>query len=1381
MKVSLSYSSDQSNSHIMMQRNGVEIRLNQLICSLTEKELGEGEPIFEWRPKGSYIAIAGSTNWVKLYDRNGNLIDELILPGRVEALSWDRDGDMLAIMNDKSTVITLWEFASKTVNKLDSGMSGKEKPTFILWSHISPVLAVGYDTGNLLFYNQRTSRKTSAIGKHQGAITCGAFSSSDLLALGSTDLTITVSTIDGDLIYSFICNMEPSLIKFSNRKQSNDKNAKSIMMLSAVLSQNTILLAELNDNSQPINLQCQVHYGEIVTYSWYRSSFLLLGFNKGFLVCISTIASEIGQEVYAVQDFKTYLSFVYISEASSKVLLTGDSQIRIREMSQLDEIVEIVELDVKNNDLCSISTNYDGQLVAASTRSGTLHLFLTKMPILGAAYRNTIAILSSLNEITLFREEEKNPLTTVKIELEPTGIALGPKHIAISMNNHAWLYDIAETKGVRHVYEIEYLSTVNVMHLNEKYVVAKLDNRAQLQKLHDENGKYIAEGNGFIIPDPEHANYGLQNIALTDDFLIYCTNAGHLYYYLLSDETYVNEYRHVARITSLYPEPGGIMLCFFDERLDAYIYNPVDDEPIKIPSIDSTVHVKSCLWENFSVDRDTFVVCDSDTVHIYLVSKNQIENVSLLKIGITKIPHGYIPLMLCKGIVHCQTQNGRIGTVLLESHRTDMVFDGKSLNTMGKLLDQALSLKRWMYAWRICEFTKINEHWNKFAIAATKNGEVDLAIRIFKQVDAVGVVWSLEEIQYIEEKSLLNGYLALILGSFDVAEEFFLQSSKPREALDMRRDLLHWDKALSLATRLAEEEIPMISKEYAQQLEFVGNYSQALTQYENGLIENPDKNNEQIVEHNEMCNSGIARMSIRTGDIRKGIDIAANTEGRAVKRDCAIILEHLKQYSDAAYLYELGHFYDRAAAVSLKAKNWTKVGSLLSKVHSPKIHTAYGKVMEGEKKYKQAAIAYKNARDYDNLVRLLLEHLNKPEEAVCIVRESRSVEGAKLVAKFFIKLGDQDSAIQFLVLSQCQQEAFHLAETEQKMDIFADAVEDDGTVDMFLQLAEYYAKNMNSQKAGFFYYKAGQYSKALDYLLTNGEDTQAMNTAITCVAEARDRDLSSHMINYLLGEIDGIPKNPKFLFKYYISMKMYREAAKTAVVIATEERANGSYRIAHKLLFGMHQELQNEGIKVPFEVQNNLMLLHSYLIIKSLVKRGEHMKAARMLIRVAGSISYFPAHVVPILTTSVIECTKAGLKQSAFKFAVELLKDCNRKSIDEKYRKKIEAIVRKADKLPDPEEPKTCCPYCDNPAEESILVCASCKNLIPYCIVTGLHLVTNDFGTCPSCGFPGFYSELKRLKDEKECCPMCGDELNDLKPVDDVKQFLMNDKKNLRQ
>lgn len=44
-------------------------------------------------------------------------------------------------------------------------------------------------------------------------------------------------------------------------------------------------------------------------------------------------------------------------------------------------------------------------------------------------------------------------------------------------------------------------------------------------------------------------------------------------------------------------------------------------------------------------------------------------------------------------------------------------------------------------------------------------------------------------------------------------------------------------------------------------------------------------------------------------------------------------------------------------------------------------------------------MAYESARDWDNVIRILLEHLNNPEEAVRIVRESQSIEGAKMVAR----------------------------------------------------------------------------------------------------------------------------------------------------------------------------------------------------------------------------------------------------------------------------------------------------------------------------------------------------------------------------------------------
>lgn len=56
----------------------------------------------------------------------------------------------------------------------------------------------------------------------------------------------------------------------------------------------------------------------------------------------------------------------------------------------------------------------------------------------------------------------------------------------------------------------------------------------------------------------------------------------------------------------------------------------------------------------------------------------------------------------------------------------------------------------------------------------------------------------------------------------------------------------------------------------------------------------------------------------------------------------------------------------------------------------------------------------------------------------------------------------------------------------------------------------------------------------------------------------------------------------------------------------------------------MLRELKNRHIKVPAEMENNLVILHSYLLVKNHVKRNDHLKAARMLIRVAENISKFP-------------------------------------------------------------------------------------------------------------------------------------------------------------
>ena len=69
----------------------------------------------------------------------------------------------------------------------------------------------------------------------------------------------------------------------------------------------------------------------------------------------------------------------------------------------------------------------------------------------------------------------------------------------------------------------------------------------------------------------------------------------------------------------------------------------------------------------------------------------------------------------------------------------------------------------------------------------------------------------------------------------------------------------------------------------------------------------------------------------------------------------------------------------------------------------------------------------------------------------------------------------------------------------------------------------------------------------------------------------------------------------------------------------------GNYRNAHDVLYSMYQELKKHKIKIPQEMATNLMILHSYILVKIHVKRGDHLKGARMLIRVANNISKFPS------------------------------------------------------------------------------------------------------------------------------------------------------------
>ncbi|XP_036993911.2 WD repeat-containing protein 19 [Artibeus jamaicensis] len=1333
------------------------------VFSLLEKTW-LGTPIqFAWqKSSGNYLAVTGADHIVKIFDRHGQKRSEINLSGNCVAMDWDKDGDILAMIAEKSSCVYLWDANTNKTSQLDSGIG--DQMCFLLWSKVGSFLAAGTARGCVLIYNHQTSRKIPIVGKHSKRITCGCWNAENLLALGGEDKVITVSNQEGDTVRQSPVRLEPSNMQFSTMK-TDDRTYATENTISVVLGKKSLFLFNLNEPDSSIDLEFQDHYGNIVCYSWYGDGYIMIGFSRGTFVVISTHIREIGQEVFQARDHKDSLTSIAVSQTLNKAAICGDNCIKIHELAELKDMYAIISLDDEIKGLDTLSWTDDGQLLALSTQRGSLHVFLTKLPILGDACSTRVAYLTSLLEVTVANPVEGELPITVSVDVEPNFVAVGLYHLAVGMNNRAWFYVLGEN-GVKKLKDVEYLGTVASVCLHSDYAAALFEGKVQLHLIESELLDAGEEREARLFPAVDDKCRILCH-ALTGDFLVYGTDTGVIQYFYIEDWQFVNDYRHPVGVKKIFPDPNGTRLVFIDEKSDGFVYCPVNDATYEIPDFSPTI--KGVLWENWPLDKGVFIAYDDDKVYTYVFHKDTIQGSKVILAGGTRVPYAYKPLLLYNGELTCQTQSGKVNNIYLDTHSFLHSLKNVGPNELKQMLTQTLLLKRFSDAWEICRLLNDPEAWNELAKACLHHMEVEFAIRVYRKIGNVGMVMSLEQIKGIEDYSLLAGHLAMFTSDFNLAQDLYLASSCPVAALEMRRDLQHWDSALQLAKRLAPDQIPSISKEYAVQLEFTGDYANALAHYEKGITGDNK-------EHDEVCLAGVAQMSIRMGDIRRGVSQALKHPSRVLKRDCGAILENMKQFSEAAQLYEKGLYYDKAASVYIRCKNWAKVGELLPHVSSPKIHLQYAKAKEADGRYKEAVVAYEHAKQWNSAIRICLDHLNNPEKAVSIVRETQSLDGAKMVARFFLQLGDYGSAIQFLVMSKCNNEAFTLAQQHNKMEIYADIIGSENTSNEDYQsIALYFEGEKRHFQAGKFFLLCGQYSRALKHFLKcpSSEDNTAIEMAIETVGQAKDELLTSQLIDHLMGESDGMPKDAKYLFRLYMALKQYREAARTAIIIAREEQSAGNYRNAHDVLFSMYAELKSQKIKIPSEMATNLMILHSYILVKIHVKNGDHIKGARLLIRVANNISKFPSHIVPILTSTVIECHRAGLKNSAFSFAAMLMRPEYRNKIDAKYKKKIEAMVRRPD-TSEIEETTTPCPFCKFLLPEFELLCPGCKNNIPYCIATGRHMLKDDWTVCPHCDFPALYSEFKIMLNNESTCPMCSERLNfaQLKKILDCTQYL---------
>ncbi|KRY60330.1 WD repeat-containing protein 19 [Trichinella britovi] len=1315
--------------------------------------------LFAIQPKlAQLVAVIRLLDTLTVYDRHGNVYDEIQTAGKfVEkktsskpcAVEWHPSGDSLVLLDEESDSIVIWSVEKKCAKVIKANFTVKDVFTAVAWSTRSRILALGTQKGNVLFYYQQFSKLVPVIGVHSKKITEALFTDDDQLILCSDDCSITILNSEGDLLCSYVCSGVPSLLNFTERRVLESKEIGN-GTVSVVISKNTLLLLDFPSFKTTHKITFNEAYGEILHCTWFDDKSIIFGFQKGQTVLISVRQSTMGQELFSIQDFQNYFCGLFVNSISNKVIVAGDFSIKLREMSRLADIKAVLNLESNEKRLQKLSCSDDGQILVFSTDAACVNVYLIHLVSLWASSGNTLAYLSSLSEITVRTQFPKENIMTYEVKIEPSIIAVGFEYFAVGINNKVFYYKMCQ-KACELLTETDYLGTVKMILLNNEKAFVLCDGKLVI---HPVGHSMVTEQNCLIFP--KFANKERINcISLSADYVAYATDTGLMVFLFFDSFEPLTVLKHSISIESIATQPKGVKALFVTEKINIFAFDPITCEILEVNA--KLEECKSLCWEQCSIEKDVFIVADHLQMKIFKYMKSAINE--------TRVE-----------LLHCIALDAQESVPVLCSQGSVVILSGSDLQDRviivnykneGQLENLPIELKN------ACQILYANKNVRSVLKNDEKKSEAELC---YQHIGDISMVWCLKDISCCENRDQLRAHVAMIMQNYALAEKLYIDSFNSKDALQMYCDIMDWENALRLANQFFPEQIANISKEFAQELEQIGQYEKALQYYQSGLTE-AQKNSDSLLEKEQIiicCKNGIARTSLWCGEVKEGIKLALQSSDDSLLKECANILEQKMLFNEAADMYARCEEYNKSAYLWLKSKNWSKLKNILHQVTAKQFYVQYAKAMETMKDYSTAAESYKKGDDYFNFVRISMEHLNGLEEAVRVVQESKCIEAAKFLSNCFIGRNDYSSAVRLLVLANCFSEALQLAKKKDKMEVFADTIGDDGDEEIYNTIASYFDHQGKKLLAGKFYMKAEKYHKAFDIFINNQCDKASIKLAVECAALTRDRTIIDELLQFLTGEKDGIPKDPTYLFQLYTILERHQEAAKIAIIIVKDKQSRGQYRLARDVLFKLHQSLIQKHLPISLEMKTTLMLLHSYLLVKSAVRRKLHPLAARLLIRIAENINDFAMHAVQIYTLTAIECWYSGMKSTAYKWAAVLMRPNYKESIDSRYKKTIETIIRQVKDLifvvlmkilnliirkredTDDSEMKTPCPYCKAQLAESELKCTCCKNTIPFCIASGKHISDSEITVCIHCGFPAISAEYKKWIAAEKCCPMCG-------------------------
>jgi WD repeat-containing protein 19 len=624
----------------------------QLLFKLNATLPGSGDikALIKWQPDGNFVAIAGSNRQVQIFNRYGDVVDDVMLTagGQILQISWDKDGEVLAILQSGNSAIMIWDAAQQKSQPLETNMKDL---CWMQWSKMGPELAVGSGKGNLIIYNRQTMRMNPLLGKHSKKIACGAWTGwkKNELALASDDKTVSLNSDKGDLVFQDSIKDQPVELLFSETSSSDAKSVKSV---SVQVGKKSIWVKKLEDQGggSPLDLQWPPKHGDIVMHRWCEDTILLVGFSSGYLMAVSTHSNNPGKTLFEGSLFKFGVTGIHVCAAKGRAVICGENMIKFLDVRDWREMHD--EKIVAPGLVSHVLWTNDGNFLTVCTADGSVHTYLMSMPVVNAHVGSTIAYMKSLREV-LVRDvldvNNKKPSITIEVGVEPDVMAMGGQFTAMAKNNKCWFYVCdKDTRAGRQVNEMDYNSTVDYVTMNSSMAAVLQGGQVNLHRIVDDpDGKHTRSFPGEHDSDES----SITSLHLTDLFLIYATSAGTIVYESLEDGTRSGDFRHICGIKALWSNAIGTRVVVQDDKSEGHMYSPVASTLFPIPEFPSKV--VSVLWDK----RDTgvFVVVGEVKMSTYKYSAHSLwEKQACKLICHSETPSRCSPIVLIAGELHYQ-------------------------------------------------------------------------------------------------------------------------------------------------------------------------------------------------------------------------------------------------------------------------------------------------------------------------------------------------------------------------------------------------------------------------------------------------------------------------------------------------------------------------------------------------------------------------------------------------------------------------------------------------------------------------------------------------------------------------------------------------------